>query len=224
MRGATPSSRIRGRAVRCRVRRLSLRRARDERQERDEAGASWRDPARGARRTRDVGQCAVEGARSAGQPGDDDSQRPEGRERCPEEPSTSSYTATLCSSNSPSSSTSTQPGPASSRVRPAGMGRVRRWRGAGRVRCVVRRFRRGAQSGSRGPVSTPCPPNRPCGSPATGSPVGSCTSHTECQFGAASSYRRSLAVPVALHASGSRSCTASSAVPLSDAPPSLFTP
>ena len=62
----------------------------------------------------------------------------------------------------------------------ANHGRVRRWRGA------------------RRPVFTPCPPNRTCGSPASGSPVGSCNSHTERQFGAASSHRRSPAVPVAL--------------------------
>ena len=66
------------------------------------------------------------------------------------------------------------------------------------------RFRGGAQSGSHRPVSTPCPPNRTCGSPASGSPVGSCISHTERQFGAASSHRRSLAVPVALRAPGSQ--------------------
>ena len=63
------------------------------------------------------------------------------------------------------------------------------------------------------------PPNRTCGFPASGSPVGSCLSHTERQFGAASSYRRSLAVPVALRAPAPRSCTASPAVPLPDAPP-----
>ena len=38
-------------------------------------------PARGTRRTRAVGQCAGQGARSAGQQGDHDSQRPEGRQR-----------------------------------------------------------------------------------------------------------------------------------------------
>ena len=48
------------------------------------------------------------------------------------------------------------------------------------------------------------PPNRTCGSPASGSPVGSCISHTERQFGAASSHRRSLAVPVASRAPGSQ--------------------
>ena len=85
-------------------------------------------------------------------------------------------------------------------------GRVRRWRGA------------------RRPVSTPCPPNRTCGSPASGSPVGSCNSHTERQFGAASSHRRSPAVPVALRAPGSRKLHGFTAVPLSDAPPDLFTP
>ena len=78
--------------------------------------------------------------------------------------------------------------------------------------------------GARRPVSTPCPPNRTCGSPASGSPVGSCNSHTERQFGAASSHRRSPAVPVALCALGSRKLHGSTAVPLSDAPPDLFTP
>ncbi len=43
-----------------------------------------------------------------------------------------------------------------------------------------------------------------CGFPASGSPVGSCISHAERQFGAASSHRRSLAVPVALRAPGSQ--------------------
>ena len=89
---------------------------------------------------------------------------------------------------------------------PGDQGRVRRWRGA------------------RRPVSTPCPPNRTCGSPASGSPVGSCNSHTERQFGAASSHRRSPAVPVALRALGSRKLHGFTAVPLSDAPPDLFTP
>ena len=48
------------------------------------------------------------------------------------------------------------------------------------------------------------PPNRTCGFPAFGSPVGSCISHTERRSGAASSHRRSLAVPVALRAPGSQ--------------------
>ena len=56
------------------------------------------------------------------------------------------------------------------------------------------------------------------------SPVGSCNSHTERQFGAASSHRRSPAVPVALRALGSRKLHGFTAVPLSDAPPDLFTP
>ena len=55
-------------------------------------------------------------------------------------------------------------------------------------------------------------------------PVGSCNSHTERQFGAASSHRRSPAVPVALPAPGSRKLHGFTAVPLSDAPPDLFTP
>ena len=46
--------------------------------------------------------------------------------------------------------------------------------------------------------------NRTCGFPASGSPVGSCISHTERRSGAASSHRRSLAVPVALRAPGSQ--------------------
>ena len=75
-------------------------------------------------------------------------------------------------------------------------GRVRRWRGA------------------RRPVSTPCPPNRTCGSPASGSPVGSCNSHTERQFGAASSHRRSPAVPVALRAPGSEAARLHRGAPL----------
>ena len=54
-----------------------------------------------------------------------------------------------------------------------------------RVRCIVRRFRFGAQSGSHSPVSTPCPPNRTCGFPASGSTAGSCLSHAERRFGAA---------------------------------------
>ena len=60
------------------------------------------------------------------------------------------------------------------------------------------RFRGGAQSGSHRSVSTPCPPNRTCGFPASGSPVGSCLSHAERRFGAA------LAVPVALRSPGSQ--------------------
>ena len=44
---------------------------------------------------------------------------------------------------------------------------------------VSPRFRGGAQSGSHRSVSTPCPPNRTCGFPASGSPVGSCLSHAE---------------------------------------------
>ncbi len=47
------------------------------------------------------------------------------------------------------------PGIASRRPPPGGPGRVRGWRGARRVRCVVRRFRFGTQSGSRRSVSTP---------------------------------------------------------------------
>ena len=57
--------------------------------------------------------------------------------------------------------------------------RVGGWRVNGRVRWRYRRFRTGPQSGSHGHVSSPRSPNRPCGFPATGSPVGSCVSHTE---------------------------------------------
>ena len=84
--------------------------------------------------------------------------------------------------------------------------RVRGWRGARRVRCLEStRFRGGAQSGSHRSVSTPCPPNRTCGFPASGSPVGSCLSHAERRCGSRSRYRR-LCVPPA-----ARSCTASPA-------------
>ena len=87
------------------------------------------------------------------------------------------------------------------------------------------RFRGVAQSGSHRSVSTPCPPNRTCGFPASGSPVGSCNSHTERQFGVAASHRqRTLAVPVALPAPAPRSCTASPAVLFTDAPPGLSRP
>ena len=84
--------------------------------------------------------------------------------------------------------------------------RVRGWRGTRRVRCLdSTRFRGGAQSGSHRSVSTPCPPNRTCGFPASGSPVGSCLSHAERRCGSRSRYRR-LCVPPA-----ARSCTASPA-------------
>ena len=84
--------------------------------------------------------------------------------------------------------------------------RVRGWRGARRVRCVYSaRFRGGAQSGSHRSVSTPCPPNRTCGFPASGSPAGSCLSHAERRFGV------TLAVPVACIPPASSSCTASPA-------------
>ena len=84
--------------------------------------------------------------------------------------------------------------------------RVRGWRGALRVRCVnSTRFRGGAQSGSHRSVSTPCPPNRTCGFPASGSPVGSCLSHAERRFGV------TLTVPVACVPPASRGCTASPA-------------
>ena len=84
--------------------------------------------------------------------------------------------------------------------------RVRGWRGARRVRCVCSaRFRGGAQSGSRRSISTPCPPNRTCGFPASGSPAGSCLSHAERRF------RVTLAVPEACVSPASRGCTASPA-------------
>ena len=88
-----------------------------------------------------------------------------------------------------------------------------------RVRCTIRCFRFGAQSGSHAPVSTPCPPNRTCGFPASGSPVGSCLSHNGAPVRSGPSRYRRLCV-----APAPRSCTASPAVPLSDLPPSLFTP
>ena len=88
-----------------------------------------------------------------------------------------------------------------------------------RVRCPIRCFRFGAQSGSHAPVSTPCPPNRTCGFPASGSPVGSCLSHNGAPVRSGPSRYRRLCV-----APAPRSCTASPAVPLSDLPPSLFTP
>ncbi len=84
--------------------------------------------------------------------------------------------------------------------------RVRGWRGARRVRCLEStRFRGGAQSGSHRSVSTPCPPNRTCGFPASGSPVGSCLSHAERRCGSRSRYRRLCVPPAAI------SCTASPA-------------
>ena len=49
------------------------------------------------------------------------------------------------------------------------------------------------------------PPNRTCGFPASGSPVGSCLSHAERRFGV------TLTVPVACVPPASRGCTASSA-------------
>ena len=52
-----------------------------EHEERNEAGASGRVPARGARCVPAVGQCSVEGAGRAGEPDHDDSERPAGRER-----------------------------------------------------------------------------------------------------------------------------------------------
>ena len=88
-----------------------------------------------------------------------------------------------------------------------------------RVRCTIRCFRFGAQSGSHTPVSTPCPPNRTCGFPASGSPVGSCLSHNGAPVRSGPSRFRRLCV-----APAPKSCTASPAVPLSDLPPRLFTP
>ena len=71
--------------------------------------------------------------------------------------------------------------------------------------CIPAHFRGGAQSGSHRSVSTPCPPNRTCGFPASGSPAGSCLSHAERRFGV------TLAVPVAFVPPASSSCTTSSA-------------
>ena len=88
-----------------------------------------------------------------------------------------------------------------------------------RVRCTIRCFRFGAQSGSHAPVSTPCPPNRTCGFPASGSPVGSCLSHNGAPVRSGPSRYRRLCV-----APAPRSCTASPAVPLSDLPPRPVTP
>ena len=48
-----------------------------------------------------------------------------------------------------------------------------------RIRWLVRRFRSGPQSGFHHRVSSRRPPNRTCGFPASGSPGGSCTSHSE---------------------------------------------
>ena len=62
---------------------------------------------------------------------------------------------------------------------PRRTGRVEDWRASFRVRWLVRRFRSGPQSGSRGHVSSPRSPNPACGFPALGSPVGSCVSRTE---------------------------------------------
>ena len=56
-------------------------------------------------------------------------------------------------------------------------------------------FRDDTHSGSRRSVSTPCPQNRTCGVPASGSPVGSCPSHAERRIGTASGHRRSPQVP-----------------------------
>ena len=64
-----------------------------------------------------------------------------------------------------------------------------------RVRCIIRGFRFGAQSGSHTPVSTPCLPNRTCGFPASGSPVGSCLSHAEHRCGASPHGPAALCAP-----------------------------
>ena len=81
------------------------------------------------------------------------------------------------------------------------------------------RFRGGAQSGSHWPVSTPCPPNRTCGFPASGSPVGTCLSHAERRFGV------TLTVPMAyVSPAFQRLHGLTRAVSLAVAPPGLFTP
>ena len=63
------------------------------------------------------------------------------------------------------------------------------------------------------------PPNRTCGFPASGSPVGSCLSHAERRFGV------TLTVPMALRAPGSQKLHGfTRAVSLAVAPPGLVTP
>ena len=56
--------------------------------------------------------------------------------------------------------------------------RVEGRRVTGRARWLIRRFRAGPQSESRGHVSSPRSPNPACRFPAPGSPVESCGSHT----------------------------------------------
>ena len=71
------------------------------------------------------------------------------------------------------------------------------------------RFRGGAQSGSHRSVSTPCPPNRTCGFPASGSLQWDHASRTRNAGSEPHSRYRWLCVPPA-----PRSCTASPALPL----------
>ena len=80
------------------------------------------------------------------------------------------------------------------------------------------RFRGGAQSGSHRSVSTPCPPNRTCGFPASGSPAGSCLSHAERRSGSHSRCQ-GLAYPRLQRLHGF-----TRAVSLAVAPPGLLTP
>ena len=85
-------------------------------------------------------------------------------------------------------------------------GRVRRWRGARRVRCACPlTFAVALSPAPIGPSPPPALRTGTCGFPASGSPVGSCISHAERRFGAL------LAVPAALPAPVPRSCTASPA-------------
>ena len=86
------------------------------------------------------------------------------------------------------------------------LSRVRRWRGARRVRCACPlTFAVALSPAPIGPSPPPALRTGTCGFPASGSPVGSCISHAERRFGAL------LAVPAALPAPVPRSCTASPA-------------
>ena len=98
--------------------------------------------------------------------------------------------------------------------------RVRRWRGARRVRCLCPlAFAVVLSPAPIGPFPPPALRTGTCGFPASGSPVGSCISHAERRFGAA------LAVPVALRAPGSQKLHGFTRVaPRSNAPSGLFAP
>ena len=85
-------------------------------------------------------------------------------------------------------------------------GRVRRWRGARRVRCVCPlAFAVVLSPAPIGPFPPPALRTGTCGFPASGSPVGSRISHTEPRVGGV------LAIPVACVPPAPRSCTASPA-------------